>query len=86
MICQHSADGKLIPIRIRVKDEDGGIQTLSIKGYRELSHDVGYKFPNGFEITDSDFAFECKIEVFGMKKTIVLFYRPQCDTVWRIAT
>lgn len=86
VICQHAIDGTIIPMRIRLVDDDGMVQTLSIKGYRDLSHQAGYKLPNGFEITVNDHAYECKLEVFGMKKTIVLFYRPQSDTAWRIAT
>ena len=86
VICQHNADGTLMPMRLRVKDEDGINQTFAIKGYREFSRDAGYKLPNGFELTTDDFAYECRIEVFGMKKTIILFYRPKSGTVWRLAT
>ena len=84
VICQHSTDGSVIPMRVRVRDEDGGFQTLNVKGYRDYSHNPEYKLPNGYQLTTYDFCFECNIVVFGMRKKIILFYRPQSDSVWRV--
>ena len=36
-ICQHTMDGAVIPLRIRLRDEDGELQEYTIKGYRETS-------------------------------------------------
>ena len=33
VICQHSRDGKITPMKIRVIDEDGEYQEYKIKGY-----------------------------------------------------
>ena len=37
VICQHSRDGSLIPIRVRVVDEEGEFQSYTIKGYKDDS-------------------------------------------------
>lgn len=33
LICQHTMDGKIIPMRMRLRDEDGELQEYTIKGY-----------------------------------------------------
>ena len=33
VICQHTKDCKIIPLRIRLEDEDGNLQTYNIKWY-----------------------------------------------------
>lgn len=59
-ICQHTMDGKIIPLRIRLRDEDGELQEYTIKGYRETS-----EFRN--------IRFECKIMVNGYMKLVNIF-------------
>lgn len=59
-ICQHTMDGKIIPLRIRLRDEDGELQEYTIKGYRETS-----AFRN--------ISFECQIIVNGYKKLVSIF-------------
>ena len=34
VICQHTIDARIIPLKIRIQDEDGEMQTYSVKGYR----------------------------------------------------
>lgn len=83
VLCQHKKDGKIIPIKIRVIDEDGENQTFQIKAYKDLTH---YK-----EATTADYliaenhirSFECKILVFDCYKTIELFYNTN-EQRWRI--
>ncbi len=38
VICQHNKDGSMIPMRVRLTDEVGAIQTYTIKNYEDLSH------------------------------------------------
>ena len=59
-ICQHTMEGKIIPLRIRLRDEDGELQEYTIKGYRETSE---------FGCT----SFECKIIVNGYMKLVNIF-------------
>lgn len=38
VICQHSVDGTIIPLRVRMTDEDGQRQMFNIKEYLDVSH------------------------------------------------
>lgn len=75
VICQHTKEGLIIPIKIRVADEDGELQTYQVRRFRERS--IGgekYKMPN--EVWASNYLrrFECKITIFSVEKTVELFY------------
>ncbi len=83
VICQHSADGTVIPLRLRMKDEDGQYQTYTIKKYRDLSHRGTCSLPDHVYVTNNTFVFECKITAFGKQQTIRLYYRPE-DSLWRM--
>jgi len=37
VICQHKTDGTIIPLKIRIADEDGEYQIFNIKSYKVLS-------------------------------------------------
>lgn len=64
VIYQHSRDGSITPIKVRVVDEEGEYQEYKIKGYRDMSHRGTRMMPDGLYITDKTFIFECNIEVF----------------------
>ncbi|WP_026658191.1 hypothetical protein [Butyrivibrio sp. AC2005] len=36
VICQHKADGSIIPMRIRFMNEDGQYETYTVRGFREV--------------------------------------------------
>ncbi len=83
VICQHTAEGKLIPLRIRLQDEDGVFQVYKVRGYKDQSHKGDYTMPNGVFATSAIFPFECKIAVFGREKIINIFYNSN-DNIWRL--
>ena len=85
VICQHSRDGTLIPMRVRVVDADGDLQTYTIKGYRLLTHQGSRTMPDGVFVNDKTLIYECNIINFGTKKVIRLYYEPS-GTVWRMTT
>lgn len=69
VICLHTKEGKIIPIKIRVSDEDGELQTYHVRQFRERS--IGgekYRMPN--EVWASNYLrrFECKIIIFPWKR------------------
>lgn len=64
LICQHTMDGKVIPLKIRIRDEDGELQEYLVKSYRDTSE---------FYCT----SFDCNIVVLGIMKTIRIF-SPDC--------
>lgn len=71
VITQFTTDGKIIPIRIKLKDDDGAYQTYSIKGYKELTH------------YDCVLTYACKISVFDKIRIIKLIYQSH-DCKWYI--
>lgn len=86
MICQHKADGTIIPLKIRMVDDDGAYQEYKIRAYKDLT----YK-GNLFEMPDAGkvhsrgiYPFECKIECFGRERVLRLFYNSY-DHAWKIA-
>ena len=83
VICLHSKDGKIIPLRVRLADEDGLQQAYSIKEYRELSHQGARMMPDGMCVTNNTLIFECKISVFGAEKRINLYSDPP-NLVWKV--
>lgn len=74
VICQHTRDGNIIPMRIRLVDEDGEYQTYSIKAYKDITNHGSYTMPNGVPSTSHTWTFDCKIQVFNQIKMIRIFY------------
>lgn len=85
VICMHSRGGEIVPIRIRVMDEEGLYQSFTIKEYRELSHQGTYTRPDGMYVTNETLIYECKINIFGKTKLICLYYEPT-RIVWKMTT
>ena len=74
VISQNTMDGKLIPIKFRLYDEDGELQTFSIKGYKNLNAIGNYIMPNEVSVTSHMRYFKCKIHVLGVEKLVDLTY------------
>ncbi len=83
VICQHSADGTIIPLRVRITDEDGLRQAFTIKGYKDLSHHGTRTMPDGIYVTDKTLIFQCKICVIDRERIIMLYYDPS-QTIWKM--
>ena len=84
VICQHSSDGTMIPLRLRIQDEEGEFHAYTVKGYKDLSHKGNYTMPNGVIATSALFPFECRINVFGALKVVSIYYN-STDNVWRLS-
>ncbi len=83
VICQYSKDGKIIPLRLRLTDEDGERQAFTIKQYRDLTpHEAG-TVSDYVTYRNNNRTFECKIQVFGNLKTVKLFFNSN-EHRWRI--
>ena len=83
VICQHTRDGKLIPLRIRLLDEDGIYQIHKIHEYQLLTHQGTHTTADGVYITDCTLIFVCKIILLGQIKLIRLYYEPD-KKIWRM--
>lgn len=71
VICQHCRSGKIIPLKIRLTDEDGQLQEYKIKRFKETTHRGEYKMPNGIKVSLNENLrhFTCIIESFRQEKT-----------------
>lgn len=83
VICQHTNDQRIIPMRIRLKDEDGMIQEYNIREYKDVTVHGSYSMPNGIRVTNDIWSFECKILVMEHLRRIKLHYHAR-DNIWTI--
>jgi hypothetical protein len=83
VICQHSADGEIIPIRFRLMNEDGEYETYTIKGYKNLSHPGNHTNPDGIYVTSNTYVFECNVVILDYRK-IVRLYFDKSICKWRL--
>ena len=81
VIAQHTRNNELIPLRIRVADEDGEEQTYAVKGYKRLNANGKVMLPNEVTVMSHTKYFQCKIEVFGRQKIVDLTYNFN-DQAW----
>lgn len=79
VICQHSKDGTVMPIKIRIQDDDGLYNEYMIKSYMDISSDK-VLLPNEAIVTTNILRFDCIIEVFCVEKKIRLHYNKQQST------
>lgn len=83
VICQHGRDGTIVPLKIRIVDDDGEYQTYQIRAYKVLAGNGKYTMPNGVSAINNIWKFECKIVVFNSEKIIQLLYNAS-DNYWRV--
>ena len=83
VICNFTKEGVIIPMRIRVIDEDGMPQIFIIKEYRICSHQGAKTMPDGVFVSERTLVYECKIVVFGRLRTIRLYLQPD-RMIWRM--
>ncbi len=86
MICQHSADGTIIPLKIRMEDEDGAYQEYKVKAYKDLRYKgTLFDMPDVSRIhTSGIYPFDVKIESFGHERTLKIFYNSYEHT-WKLS-
>ncbi len=84
VICQHNSDNKIIPLKIRFKNDDGMTEVLTIRGYKDHSH-AGRELADGIFCTYGEYAFECKVIENGQEKTIWLHYSQGHIYPWLMA-
>jgi hypothetical protein len=84
VICEHKADGKVIPLRFRLMNEDGVYEAYTIKGYRQILKRDTYTTPDGISVCSKDMVFECRVLILDMYRTVRLYFNTiTCG--WRIA-
>lgn len=83
VICQYTKTGNIIPMRLRIQDNDGIYHEFNVKGYRELTSPGEYKTPYGTISHSSIWRFSCRIQVLNRYKDIELFFNGK-DNLWKI--
>ncbi len=83
VICQHKKDGTMIPLKLRIEDEDGELQNYSIRSYRPLSLGGKVLLPNEVTVERPIWRYECKVCVWGRERIIQLFYHTH-EKVWYV--
>lgn len=85
VICRFGEQGSIVPLKIKIEDEEQTAHTYTIKSYKEpsiyLEHREGY-LGRPYQ-TQNILEFVCKIVVFDQEKIIKLrYYVP--DMRWMI--
>ena len=83
VICQFCKDGRLIPLRLRITDNDDEIHTFTIKQYRDLTPEGAGTVSDFVNYRNNNHTYECKIEIFDTYKIIKIFYN-SFEQRWRI--
>ena len=68
VICQHSKDGTIIPMRVRLVTEDGEYETFIITGYKQIED------PNIGIANRSILTFSCKVQAHERERRFKLVY------------
>ncbi len=84
VICQHKADGQIIPIKFRVMTDEGVYEEYKINGYREIEKKGCYTTSDGVCVCDRDRVFECRIIALNQYRSVRLYFSTARCT-WRIA-
>ena len=79
VICQHKKDGTMIPLKIRLTDEDGETQDYRIKSYRPVTRIGTFELSNMAAGT----VFEIRIVCFDKERVLTIMYHDH-DRTWRI--
>lgn len=78
VIAQYNRDGSIIPLKIRLYDEDGELQSYIVKAVRERYINSSTA-PTNYSII----IFDCKINVFGKDKIVSISYS-YADRLWKL--
>ncbi len=73
VICQHCTDGSIIPIKIRVQDDEQVYNVYRIKSYSVIASER-LMLPSEVIVTTDLLRFDCRIDVLGMQRRIILHY------------
>ncbi len=80
VIAQFNHDGKIIPKRFQLMNEDGLKEAHTIKGYRPVPPKGAYTTVDGLFICNSTKLFECQVILHGMPKVVRLYFEPIGNT------
>ncbi len=81
--CLFRNDGIVLPIRIRLFDDDGERQDFAVHRYKLIDGSGTACIPSSEIFQRGTVTFDCEIEVFGIRKVLRLLYTAT-DMQWRL--
>ncbi len=81
--CLFRNDGIVLPIRVRMFDEDGERQDFAIHRYKLIDGAGGTCVPKAEVFRHGTVTFDCEIEVFGSRRVVRLLYTAS-DMRWKL--
>ena len=83
VICQHTKDGVIIPMRCRLADEEAVINEYNIISSNQLEPNNDGYVSGGLFVGPYSIAYDCKIKVYDRIRLIRLLYN--CNTkIWEV--
>ncbi|MCR4830622.1 MAG: hypothetical protein K5883_04135 [Pseudobutyrivibrio sp.] len=85
VICEMKSDGTVIPIKFRLMNEDGDYEFYKVNSYRAVPKQGAYTTKDNLFVCNSTEIFECKVAIFGLIRTVRLYYEPKSGNTWKLA-
>ena len=85
VICQIKSDGTVIPLKFRLRNEDGIYETYTISSYKPLPKKGAYTTNDGLYVCNQTDVFECRVHLMGLERTVRLYYNSKTDNTWKLA-
>ncbi len=77
VIAEFKHDGSIIPMRLRIMNEDGEYEAFTIKAYKEVQNNGTHTTEDGIFICSDDIVFHCKIVTQNTEKVVRLYFHPK---------
>lgn len=74
VICEHTTDGTIIPLRCRFQDEEGIFTEYTLIGYNQLIPDNDGYVSDRLYVGPHAIAYDCKIKAYDRIRLIRLLY------------
>ncbi|QFJ54243.1 hypothetical protein [Pseudobutyrivibrio xylanivorans] len=85
VICIHKPDNTVVPLRFRLKNDDGEFETYTVSAFKPLPKNGTRTTKDGIYVSNSVDIFECKVHIFGLERTVRLYYDPRINNTWKLA-
>ena len=84
-ICEHRTDATTVPMRFRLMNDEGVYESYSISAYKPVPTHGCYTSSDSVYVCDSTQIFECRVTIFGLQRTVRLYYEPKSNNSWKLA-
>ncbi len=76
VILQNNIDGTIIPLKLRIKGEDGEQYECKVIGDIDLSGQGARTFADGVYVSNRNLVYKCKLQVEDKEKVVNLYHIP----------